>query len=40
MDLLVEEGVTSFKRHGYPDVCYSDDGQIPAPLQRPPRTAG
>ncbi len=40
MDLLVEEGVTSFKLFmAYPGVFYSDDGQILRAMQRPPRTA-
>src|SRR5215208_4874404 len=35
MDLLVEEGVTSFKQFmAYPGVFYSDDGQILRAMQR------
>ena len=35
MDLLVEEGVTSFKLFmAYPGVFYSDDGQILRAMQR------
>ncbi|MGW2779840.1 dihydropyrimidinase [Streptomyces populi] len=41
MDLLVEEGVTSFKQFmAYPGVFYSDDGQILRAMQRSAENGG
>ncbi|GHA79123.1 dihydropyrimidinase [Streptomyces sp. NPDC048109] len=41
MDLLVEEGVTSFKQFmAYPGVFYSDDGQILRAMQRAAENGG
>ncbi|WP_327233650.1 dihydropyrimidinase [Streptomyces sp. NBC_01317] len=41
MDLLVQEGVTSFKLFmAYPGVFYSDDGKILRAMQRASRNAG
>ncbi|WP_328563600.1 dihydropyrimidinase [Streptomyces coelicoflavus] len=41
MDLLVEEGVTSFKQFmAYPGVFYSDDGQILRAMQRAAENCG
>ncbi|OEV12500.1 dihydropyrimidinase [Streptomyces sp. Amel2xB2] len=41
MDMLVEEGITSFKMFmAYPDVFYSDDGQILRAMQRTASNGG
>ncbi|MEU7426994.1 dihydropyrimidinase [Streptomyces sp. NPDC040750] len=41
MDLLIEEGVTSFKQFmAYPGVFYSDDGQILRAMQRSAENGG